>query len=75
LHIGTQAQIAFNCSDVSPNNQRQIYEEFGIAIIFERFLKNLSAMNAKHFFLCKANPMTIYLDCFVPRSDAKRQQA
>jgi hypothetical protein len=35
-----QAQIAFNCSDVSPNNQRQIYKEFGIATIFERFLKN-----------------------------------
>lgn len=35
-----QAQIAFNCSDVSPNNQRQIYEEFGIKVTFEIFLSD-----------------------------------
>ena len=30
LHIKIQAQIAFNCSDFSPSNQRQIYKEFQI---------------------------------------------
>ena len=35
-------------------------------------------MNAKHFFLCKANPITVYLDCFVhavTQSDNKPKQA
>ena len=61
-----QAQIAFNRSDFSPNNQRQIYEEFGIAMIFERFLSDFDR------FLCEANLITIRLDSFIPRSDAKR---
>ena len=34
LYIKIQAQIAFNRSDVSPNNQRQIYKDFGIETIF-----------------------------------------
>ena len=34
LYIKIQAQIAFNRSDFSPNNQRQIYKDFGIATVF-----------------------------------------
>lgn len=32
-----QALIAFKRSDFSPNNQQQIYKEFGIKAIFESF--------------------------------------
>ena len=35
LYIKTQAQIAFNCSDVSPNNRKQKYKLFQIKAIFE----------------------------------------
>ena len=60
-----QAQIAFNRSDFSPNNQRQIYEDFGIKAIFERFLNKNRVIPAHcqrfwHFYTCALSKMLIF---------------
>jgi len=51
LHIKIQAQIAFNCSDFSPNNQWQKYKEIQTGNRNEIYFSNQGSNLQNHQYL------------------------